>query len=94
MRYEEFRTWLFAFIKPAPVNDAASRCRRVEKCYGIDLDEEYAKDGGRGLLSLLDAPGALDALGLTGTKTAKAGLSSIKSAVNRYFEFCEESHSH
>lgn len=52
MKEDAYRAWL---IKTKPdsdskdrvVSDYLSRCRRIEKCLKVDLDEEYLNDKGK-----------------------------------------------
>ena len=100
MREDAFRSWMASRgnIGLRPMGDAISRCKRVHKGLGINLDEEYAKDGGRSLIELLNyteedvllnhpAPAGIN---FKPGANIKNGMASLKSAVNKYFEFCTE----
>ena len=97
MRIDKFSAWLESSgMSPGAQADVKSRCKRVERDLHVDLDKEYAKGGGRSLLAILDytaedkrnmrpAPE-----GLMFEGDIKAGMSSLKSAVNTYFLFCSQ----
>lgn len=100
MREDAFRAWMASKgnIGLRPMGDAISRCKRVYKGLGINLDEEYAKDGGRSLIELLDYttedarlnhPTPAGISFKPGTNI-KSSMASLKAAVNKYFEFCTE----
>lgn len=99
MRKDEFRVWLSARIKDKPVSDCMSRCKIVESSLQIDLDNEYSNDKGKTLLGKMQYTAADE----KEKKEAPAGfhfkenanirfrMTDLRSAVNRYFKFCEES---
>ncbi|MDD7219691.1 MAG: hypothetical protein PUI16_06885 [Clostridia bacterium] len=103
MRKEEFRSWLEKYGKHGtepmskrPIDDALSRCNRIEMGLHIDLDIEYEQDRGEGILALLEY--TKDAKNV-GKEVPKGlffkqesdlynGMASLRSAVKKYFEFC------
>lgn len=96
MKKEEFRNYLSISVKKKPVSDCLSRCTTVEYALKVDLDEEYAKDGGREVLSKLAYNKRdMDAgIPLPKEFSFKAGcnvvqrMTDLRSAVKRYFSFC------
>ena len=96
MRDEAYRNWLQGKISSRPISDSISRCRRIEECLKLDLDEEYKKDGGRGLIALLEYTAddeglnrpAPEEIYFTPGSNIRSGMSSLRSAVKKYFEFC------
>ena len=97
MQEYKFQYWLEnTGISKRPISDALSRCRRIENGFGIDLDAEYKKDGGRSIIDLLTyttedaknnrpAPKGID---FSGGANIKNGMASLRSAAKKYFEFC------
>ena len=99
MRAEAFKIWMknLGTMSDRPTGDAVSRCRRVEKGLNIDLDDVYAKDGGRSIISLLEyttddvrynkpvPPGFIFKQGAN----LKDGIASLRAAAKKYFEFCQ-----
>ena len=95
MKEDAYRAWL---IKTKPdsdskdrvVSDYLSRCRRIEKCLKVDLDEEN-------LLSLITYPAdkiingsvtfTLFHFKNTKTNALKASLSTLCTAAKDYFAF-------
>lgn len=96
MKKQEYRAWLEGRMKPASIKDRLSRCARVEEALGVDLDEEYKKDGGKRVLSLLHY--TINDLrigkGIPGGFHFKEGtnvnqrMTDMRSAAGRYFDFC------
>lgn len=102
MKEDAYRAWL---IKTKPdsdskdrvVSDHLSRCRRIEKCLKVDLDEEYLNDKGKNLLSLITYPAdkiingsvtfTLFHFKNTKTNALKASLSTLCTAAKDYFAF-------
>lgn len=96
MRVEVFRNWLQGKISSRPISDCISRCRRIEDCLKFDLDEEYGKDGGNSLITLLQYSADDERLNKAAPKgitfmpgsNIRNGMASLRSAVKKYFEFC------
>ena len=90
MRKDEFRVWLSARIKDKPVSDCMSRCKIVESSLQIDLDNEYSNDKGKTLLGKMQytAPAGFH---FKENANIRFRMTDLRSAVNRYFKFCEES---
>lgn len=98
MRKDAFKAWLSVRIKEKPVSDCMSRCKIVETALQIDLDSEYINDKGKNLLEKMQYTIADE----RAKKEAPAGfhfkenanirfrMTDLRSAVNRYFKFCEE----
>ena len=100
MREDAFISWMRSqgTMGVRPMCDAVSRCKRICKGLNIDLDAEYAKDGGRSVIARLEysaqdaragkeIPGGLDfAPGVN----LKNGMASLKSAAKKYFAFCDD----
>ena len=96
MKKQEYRTWLEGTMKPASIKDRISRCARVEEALGVDLDEEFKKDGGKSVLSTLH----YTIHDLRAGKEIPAGfhfkegtnvnqrMTDMRSAAGRYFDFC------
>ncbi|WP_169788236.1 MULTISPECIES: hypothetical protein [Bacillota] len=99
MRDDAYRNWLQGKISSRPISDSISRCRRIEESLRLDLDEEFAKDGGRSLVNLLEYSSedeslnrpAPDGISFSPGSNIKNGMSSLRSAVKKYFEFCRSS---
>ena len=95
MHEYEFRTWLEhkKRITPRPISDYVSRCKRVERNLKISLDEEFKKDGGYSTMKLLanaDDSALSSRLKFSEGAVIERGLASLRSAVNTYFEFCQD----
>jgi len=99
IRADAYSDWLQGKIAKRPISDSISRCRRIEDGLKLDLDEEYEKDGGRSLMKLLEysadderlnkpAPQGIE---FTPNSNIRNGMSSLRSAVKKYFEFCRSS---
>ena len=95
MQRDLYTKWLAqSNLCPRAQADAKSRCIRVERDLQVDLDVEYKKDGGKSLVSLLEYTqddkrnGRPAPSGLMFNGDIKAGMASLKSAVNNYFLFC------
>ena len=99
MREQEFRAWMMHMgtMQNRPIGDAISRCKRVCQALDIDLDEEFAKDGGISLLNELKYTSEdaktnrpVDArFCFSQGANLKNGMASLKAAVKKYIEFCE-----
>lgn len=93
MREREFVLWVQAL---GSGKNVITRCRRVESELGIDLDEEFRKDKGTSLIEKLTYT-AEDAsqkrplrcdISFNSSANIRSGMSCLKSAVIKYFEFC------
>ena len=100
MRYEQFRSWMEkkGNLEANPISNALSRCRRLEKVPGINLDVEYARDGGKYVIEMLtystkderackSVPVELE---FSPTANLRNGMASLKNAAKLYIEFCRE----
>ena len=102
MRKEAFKLWLETYgkhgVEPMskrPIDDALSRCNRIEKGFAVDLDIEYEQDRGESILALLEYTkddknvGKEAPKGLFFKQGADLynGMASLRSAVKKYFEF-------
>jgi hypothetical protein len=97
MRKEEFKEWLADRVNKKPASDCVSRCKKVELALKVDLDAEFTRDSGKQLLSRMQYSVADE----RANKEAPTGfnfkenanirfrLTNLRSAVNRYFEFCQ-----
>lgn len=99
MRENEFRRWMFGLgtMQLRPIGDAVSRCRRVIKALQVSLDTEYRKDGCASLLQKLEytaederrgAP-VVPGFDFSPRANLRKGMASLRTAVNKYVEFCE-----
>ena len=99
MKADEFKAWLQArTMKPLPVKDCISRCRKVEKALSVDLDEEYEKDCGETVILALTytvnaernnkaAPGDFS---FKPGANIRYRFTDLRSATKKYFSFCKE----
>ena len=98
MRYEQFKDWMIESnrLSSRPIADTLSRCKRIEKIPGIDLDTEYMRDGGFRIIEKLtytsnderehrSVPKELE---FSPTANLRNGMTSLKNAAKLYFEFC------
>ena len=98
MRKEDFKDWLSTRIKKKPISDCMSRCKAVEMAFQIDLDTEYAFDKGQRLLgkmqySIADERARKEApaeFHFKDNANIRYRMTNLRSAVNKYFEFCKE----
>lgn len=98
MRKGDFKEWLSTRIKKKPTSDCMSRCKAVETAYKIDLDTEYALDKGTSLLckmqySITDERAKKEApteFHFKDNANIRYRMANLRSAVNKYFEFCKE----
>ena len=98
MRKEEFRNWMDGKIKARPISDCLSRCSRVERVLGVDLDDAYAQDQGEGVLSKLQYTIADERankpynpeFGFKEGACIRFRYTDLRSAVKKYFAFCSE----
>lgn len=97
MRKIEYSNWLKNHVTDAVIANYISRCNRVERELNIDLDIEFAKDSGKCLIhkltytkedQLYNSPVKCDIL-FTNKANVYNGMSSLRNAVNNYFEFCK-----
>lgn len=99
MREEAFKIWMknLGTMGARPIGDAVSRCHRIENGLRLNLDEEYRKDSGRSVVSLLEYTAedarcnkpAPSGLGFAPGANLKNGMASLKAAAKKYFEFCQ-----
>jgi len=81
MKIENFKTWLLERgLSERPVSDYISRCKRVERDLGVNLDSSE-------IINLLDSDEEYDEIHINGNR--KNGLASIKSAVGSYYLFTQ-----
>lgn len=45
MQREAYYAWLAGTLGQRSVKDSASRCKRIEIVFGVDLDQEFKRDG-------------------------------------------------
>ncbi|MBU9738464.1 hypothetical protein [Diplocloster agilis] len=97
MRNKEYSKWLQAYVTHAVIANYIKRCQRVEDNLHIDLDDEFVKDNGKSLLTKLtyttddqahNRPLKCDIYFNAGSDL-RAGMGSLKTAVSKYFEFCQ-----
>lgn len=95
---KEYSNWLQSYVTPSVVTNYISRCQRVENNLHIDLDDEFVKDFGKSLLEKLtysiddqihNRPLRCNIF-FNSNSDLKAGMRSLKTAVNNYFEFCRK----
>lgn len=83
-------------MQKRPMDDAVSRCGRLENEMGVSLDMEYEADGGRAFIDRLtytkedQRQGRPAPAGLSIPKGADIynAVASLRSAARKYFEFC------
>lgn len=98
MRKDDFKEWLLVRVKKKPASDCVSRCKTVETALEIDLDEEFAIDKGKRLMgkmqySIADERANKDApaeFHFKDNANIRYRMTNLRSAVNKYFEFCKE----
>lgn len=98
MRIDDYAKWLRTLVSEAVVQNYIKRCQRVEKNLDISLDLEFEKTGGfpAGQLTYTmedwqkHRPLRCSINFRAGSDWYK-GLASLKTAVNKYFEFCQVS---
>lgn len=97
MRDKEYSKWLQAYVTNAVIVDYIKRCQRVENNLHIDLDNEFCKDKGASLLAKLtyttddqvkNRPLKCNIYFKVGSDL-RTGMCSLKTAVSKYFEFCQ-----
>lgn len=97
MREREYAGWLQSAVTKAVVGNYIKRCRRVEENLQIDLDDEFVKDKGASLLAKLTYTADDQAhhrplrcgISFHAGADLRAGMGSLKTAVSKYFEFCQ-----
>lgn len=98
MRDKEYSKWLQSYVTNAVIVNYIKRCQRIEDNLQIDLDDEFNKDKGKSLLAKLtyttddqthNRPLKCNIFFNAGSDL-RAGMGSLKTAVNKYFEFCQE----
>lgn len=98
MRDKEYSKWLQQYVTNAVNVNYITRCQRVEENLRIDLDDEFNKDNGTSLLEKLtyttddelhNHPLRCNICFNAGSNLHK-GMASLKTAVNKYFEFCKD----
>lgn len=98
MRKEDFKEWLTTRVKKKPASDCVSRCKAVETALQVDLDSEFVFDKGNRLLSKMQYSIADERAGkeaptefhFKGNANIRYRMANLRSAVNKYFEFCKE----
>jgi len=98
MQEDRYRKWLKNKIENKPISDYISRCARVELSLHLDLDAEYRKDKGKDILYRLsyskqdERENAIPKCNIKFENGASIynGLSSLRTAVKKYFDFCNE----
>lgn len=102
MRDVEYSNWLQQHVTSAAITNYIKRCQRVEDNLKIDLDDEYRKDSGISLLDKLtyttddelqNRPLRCSIFFNTGSNL-RNGMGSLKTAVSKYFEFCQNNTQH
>ena len=99
MRVEEFSEWLIGADgrDKRQTSDNVSRVKRVENALSeylgttVDLDTEYQKDKCNNVLEMLSndfRPQIPNSINLPYDKN---GLSSLRTAINKYISFCTKS---
>ena len=98
MRTNEFRSWLQSLsMNPNPIKDCISRCRKVEAALSVDLDKEYSKDFGFGVLAALtytatderNHKAAPASFNFKPNANIRFRFTDLRSATKKYFSFCE-----
>lgn len=98
MRDKEYSNWLQSYVTSAVIVNYIKRCHRVEDNLHIDLDDEFTKDYGKSLLAKLtyttddqvhNRPLKCN-IYFNSSSDLRAGMGSLKTAVRRYFEFCQK----
>lgn len=52
-RESALRAWLCGKMKQRPIGDCVSRCKRIAKSLGVNLDEAWKADRGSRILNIL-----------------------------------------
>lgn len=98
MRDKEYSKYLQFYVTNAVIGNYIKRCQRVENNLHIDLDDEFNKDNGKSLLTKLTYTTDDQAhnrplkcnIYFNDGSDLRAGMGSLKTAVSKYFEFCQE----
>lgn len=98
MRKDDFKGWLLKRVKKKPASDCVSRCKAVETALQVDLDNEFVFDEGNRLLSKMQYSIADERAGkeapiefhFKDNANIRYRMANLRSAVNKYFEFCKE----
>src|SRR5690554_6950795 len=97
MRTEQFRGWLNdKGLKPKPVSDALSRCRRIASAYG-DLEAAWERDQFSSIIEDLHYSSEDEANARPNPSrilikgNLRNGLASLKSAIANYRGFMDDS---
>lgn len=99
MRDVEFSNWLIDVDgrDKRQASDNVSRARRVEEALSeymrseINLDREYRKDKCASVLEMLSMDYASKIPTTINLPKDKKGLSSLRTAINKYIKFCGKS---
>ena len=95
MKKEEYKNWLEGKLKAPSIKDRLSRCSKVEKSLGVDLDVEFERDGGEAVLKQLsytihDAKNHVPLpKGMSFSENANINqrMTDLRSAAKQYFVF-------
>lgn len=95
MDEKNYRLWMEKSKDYQTARTYAARCLRVEIEMKIDLDEQYIKDGGDSLMSLLkysrkeEREGNMPKCGIhfEGHSNIYSGMNALRAAVKKYFEY-------
>lgn len=98
MRDYEFANWLTNIDgrDKRQTSDNVSRARRIEEALteylrsGINLDAEYQKDKCTSVLEMLSTDYASKIPASINLPKDKNGLSSLRTAINKYIKFCTQ----
>ena len=95
MDERNYRLWMEKRKDFHTARTYTSRCIRVELEMNIDLDEQYDRDGGDSLMSLLmysrkeEREGSMPKCGISFNQSSNiySGMNALRTAVRKYFEF-------
>ena len=103
MRKDEFEAWLkcnYAIQNKVSnlhhISNQLSRCGRLERCMGLDMDQEYLLNGGNALMEKLQYSAedqaarrpAPEGIIFKEGANIRNGMASLRSAAKDYFQFC------